>query len=259
MGPEPAISEVEFKTSLKPKKSADIAVDSAADGVTWGFAEDAYEGDEFAGQDIDMSSIDRSTIDPNAFYYSDPRKALRVWKRSAETDAALEACAKLDKHGLLSCSGAETTQKIKNRMKELYGDDNDEDSFYDRTSKVNQLKSKLALQNENPETLESLELKRTHTLGEIERLQKVISKADKDAIQAVEEIDELDQFMSQVNSSIQSESITANRKSLNEFEAEVPKTMVSICSFINELATTKASAEISSDEAVPPRLFRPLH
>ncbi|KAL2917345.1 hypothetical protein HK105_203009 [Polyrhizophydium stewartii] len=274
MGPEQEQPEIAFKTTLAPTRPRAEPDPPEDTGVTWGFAEDAYEGDEFAGKDIDMSAIDIASIDPNAFYFADPRKALRVWfesrgdemafqyeeegpgamrtytarielpvetgmgtlsatgragrKRDAERNACLEACAKLDKLGVLRGSGAEAAERQKKRMRELYGeDDDDQDTFYDRTmTEGKKAKNKGSAQQDKVETFDSLTAKRAELVIEIEQLRERIQQAASSAQQpkdAEDGQDELDKFMSTVNKSIQSESTAADEKLLKQHEAEIAR------------------------------------
>lgn len=59
---------------------------SVRDEVSWGFGEEAYEGDEWVGKDLVLGSIDRSTIDPLSFYLKDPRKVLTDWMKARGED-----------------------------------------------------------------------------------------------------------------------------------------------------------------------------
>ncbi|KAI8904741.1 SMAD/FHA domain-containing protein [Gorgonomyces haynaldii] len=63
-GPEDPIEPVR-----KPKE----------EGIDWGFKEDAFDGDEWEGLDIEFGPIDRSEIPEDASYLQDPKKQLKQW------------------------------------------------------------------------------------------------------------------------------------------------------------------------------------
>lgn len=130
-GPE---DRTDIPTKPKPK-----AVEENLQ-VSWGFKEDAYEGDEWNGVDV-KSDVDRSLIPTDASYVQDPKKVLLKFiesngcdlqtsyqgekkvvechlsitgldgpvlakgsgkkKPAAEKDACLEMCFKLEKLGIL--------------------------------------------------------------------------------------------------------------------------------------------------------------
>ncbi|KAJ3195542.1 Kanadaptin [Irineochytrium annulatum] len=73
-GPE---AELEPATPVQVQMPQQRAVKPAEDKmeVTWGFAEDAKEDDDEDGIDLGQDLPD----DESAYYYKDPRKALRVW------------------------------------------------------------------------------------------------------------------------------------------------------------------------------------
>eukprot|EP00842_Homolaphlyctis_polyrhiza_P000349 jgi/Hompol1/1314/HPOL_005555-RA len=263
---KPVIRKQATAQSQQPKPE----MDKIRDEVTWGFAEDAHEGDELNGE-VDFSSINRSEIDSEAYYNSDPRKALRVWfdargidmtfnteqeghgvtrgfvsridipietsmgalfgvgrgsrKRDAERDACLEACYKLDKCGLLRGSVAETSIRQKKRAKDIYGgDDMDDDSYYDRTEQMNRDERKMHAQENKPETYESLSQKRADVTVQIQALRDQISRSSADTTSANDnDDDELDKFMSLVNSNIRSESSAADAKKLADLEKEAAR------------------------------------
>ncbi|KAI8928068.1 hypothetical protein BC831DRAFT_450285 [Entophlyctis helioformis] len=275
---EPEVDDAELRARVasaaaKRKNAKAAASDSASEPqpseeVTWGFREDAYDGDEFAGRDVDISKVDRASIDADAYYYADPRKALRVWfeargydmefqteeeghgvtrgfmarielpvdtgmgtvyavghssrKKDAERDAALEACVKLDRLGMLRGGVAEVAGKQKKRLKDIYGDDgDDQDTFYDRTSHRG---GKRAGDQGKVENYESLTARRAEVVKEMESLQAQIKTAEQALTsQAADEDDELDQFMSQVKSSIQTESTGALAKQLKDLQAEMDR------------------------------------
>ncbi|CAG8536218.1 2112_t:CDS:10 [Paraglomus brasilianum] len=157
--PAPAVQEPEKKieTSAPRGYLPKSAIEST--GVTWGFGEDAEEDDSESTEQL-TSPWQR---DETAYYYKDPKKALRNWlenrgfplefeyeeegpihqrnftarvrladvedsygqlygigtstkKREAERIAAVDACEKLDKYGILrSGRDADAAKKTKKR------------------------------------------------------------------------------------------------------------------------------------------------
>jgi hypothetical protein len=124
--------------------------------------------------------IDRSTIDPNELYYEDPKSMLKLFLRNneaemkvsftgskgsissqievyglkgplfasgkgktnalAEKDACLEACAKLDRLGILQNTTEAESESFR-KMQELLKE-NEDDGYLDRTCKLDCLYSK---------------------------------------------------------------------------------------------------------------------
>ncbi|TPX63603.1 hypothetical protein SpCBS45565_g06503 [Spizellomyces sp. 'palustris'] len=245
-------------------------VPAESTGVTWGFGEDAAEEDQPV--EYDLPEDDNTAVDENAYYYADPRKALRLWleargydmefrveeeghgrdrgyvarielpvevgygaalqgvghgrrKKEAENDAALDACIKLDKRGVLRSNRAEQAEAERNRMKMLLGDeDESEDSFYDRTKRSE--KSKTLPKKSAPakaETYESLIKKRDDVLAEIADIQRQVeadaeSKADGDADQ-----DELDQVMLALHSKEASQAKETLKRKIPPLQKEVER------------------------------------
>jgi pSer/pThr/pTyr-binding forkhead associated (FHA) protein len=63
------------------------------DEISWGMGgQDAFEGDEWAGKDLVLGMVDRSTIEEDAYYLKDPRKALTLWleNKGAELEIAIQ-------------------------------------------------------------------------------------------------------------------------------------------------------------------------
>ncbi|CAG8572262.1 5347_t:CDS:10 [Paraglomus occultum] len=158
--PAPAVQESGKKvgTSIPRAYLPKSAIEST--GVTWGFGEDAEEDDSESAEQL-TGTWQR---DETAYYYKDPKKALRNWlenrgfslefeyeeegpvhqrnftarvrlpdvedsygqlygigtstkKREAERMAAVDACEKLDKYGILrSGRDAEAAKKTKTRQ-----------------------------------------------------------------------------------------------------------------------------------------------
>jgi hypothetical protein len=139
--------------------------------MSWGFKQDAYEGDEWGGVDV-KSSIDRSLISPEQAYCSDPKKALALFvenngaesstsypkeeggmvtarieitglqgplfatgmgrrKGQAEKDACLEACYKLDLLGILYEQRGSATDRVKRLREEI--EEDEQDNYLDKT------------------------------------------------------------------------------------------------------------------------------
>ena len=195
----------------------------ARDEVTWGFSQDAYEGDEFEGIRVDAKDLEDISIDQDAYYVADPRKSLRVWfesrgeelafrfeeegygqnkvyvarinvpvqtqmgsvfgtgkgarKKEAERNACLDCCAKLDKLGILRGSVADSENKQKRRLKDLYGDDGD-DAFFDRT-KDQHKKQQFGAQEQKTDNFESLTEKKKSILTQIASLEAQIASNSK--------------------------------------------------------------------------------
>ncbi|CAG8454171.1 10534_t:CDS:10 [Acaulospora colombiana] len=201
-------------------------------GVTWGFAEDAEDESE-----ISISAAKESwKRDENAYYYKDPKKALRNWlenrgyemefeseqegpghartftSRDADRQAAIDACEKLDMLGILRASQDEALAR-KKRLKHLLGDDADDeenDSFYDRTGQADRVKSRKSLQaTQKVETYESLIKQREELALRIEEIRNKISTikmtvSEKSFVSRVE--DELENFMNSIEDEIKNES-----------------------------------------------------
>ncbi|KND01312.1 uncharacterized protein SPPG_03122 [Spizellomyces punctatus DAOM BR117] len=257
----------EIKRAPVPRKQL---AQAESTGVTWGFGEDASEEDQPV--EYDLPENDNTAVDENAYYYADPRKALRLWleargydmefrveeeghgrdrgyvarielpvevgygaalqgvghgrrKKEAENDAALDACIKLDKRGVLRSNRAEQAEAERNRMKALLGDeDESEDSFYDRTKRTG--KSKTLPKKSAPakaETYESLLKKRDAVLADIADIQRQVeadaeSKADGDADQ-----DELDQVMLALHSKEASQAKETLKRKIPPLQKEVER------------------------------------
>ncbi|KAJ3324311.1 Kanadaptin [Boothiomyces sp. JEL0866] len=232
--------------------------------VTWGFKDDAYEGDEWGANSIHLEPIDRSLIDDNAYYYKDPKKSLKVFldnndaemeityiedeeddepmkyiakleitglqgpfeasgrgkkKGSAERDACLEACAKLDRMGILKEKAVveSAAEKIK-RLKEVYGDDEEDEDLYDRTQD-----SKKGNKNQIL-TAESLTEKK-HTLElSIEKLEKELRHTDVGKATENDSEDELDKYMNEINVKMSVETKTKLEKDLKNLQLELQNT-----------------------------------
>jgi pSer/pThr/pTyr-binding forkhead associated (FHA) protein len=58
-------------------------------GISWGFRQDAYVGDEWEGKDLQLGAIDRSTIPNDAFYLKDPRSVLKSWLEGRGEELAI--------------------------------------------------------------------------------------------------------------------------------------------------------------------------
>ncbi len=72
--------------------------------ATWGFATEAYEGDEWEGKDLVLGAIDRSSIDPDAYYLKEPKKALVLWVENRGEDPIVPMFTDPeDEEGLVTC------------------------------------------------------------------------------------------------------------------------------------------------------------
>ncbi|KAJ3300232.1 Kanadaptin [Borealophlyctis nickersoniae] len=147
-------------------------------------------------------------------------------KKVAENEAALDACLKLDRKGLLRTSGSEVRKAEKERLRKLLGEDDDDgDSFYDRTDR-NSRKPKKGAADQKPETYESLMRKKNDISLQIEDVHQELRQAEAVAASADGSTgeDELDQFMSKVQSSIQAGDIDAIRRRLPPLEKALART-----------------------------------
>lgn len=201
--------------------------------VSWGFKEDAYEGDEWSGIDV-ASDVERSTIPEDAYYREDPKKALAVFldnngvestvtysskgkesiatlvivglkgplsatgrgkkKGAAEIDAALEACYKLEKLDILRLQGGSLAARTKRLRAEV--EEEELDNYLDRTNK------KVRAVESSVETFASLTKKREAKVLDIEELQSNLLTAGKAAI-LEEEDDELEAYMNHINDKVE--------------------------------------------------------
>ncbi|KAJ3086969.1 Kanadaptin [Quaeritorhiza haematococci] len=260
-------------------------------GVTWGFGEDATEDDTELPDDADEDTPDApsnfSSLNPeetrDAYYYKDPKKALRTWfeiqggepeyeveeeghgrnreyvakvelpietsvggvlhgigrgskKKDAEREAALDACIKLDKRGILRGGKDAVKEAEKKRLKELLGDDDDDgDSFYDRTAtserKTRRKGQKSAAAStggsSTVETFDSLTKKKEDVLRDIaelqERIRVVEDEESKRASAAANKDggDELDSYMQQLQSKIKTQSKDGLKRKIQVLEKEL--------------------------------------
>lgn len=142
-------------------------------------------------------------------------------KKDAEREACLDACTKLDSRNLLTSTESILTEAEKRkRRNELFGDtEGDDDNFYDRTSNSSKKKgvATLAGRKEKPvtETLSTLTQKRDTARKELDALKAAISKLEEGKNLAVSKDDELDSFMSAMQSA-------AQEKELKQKRAQIP-------------------------------------
>ncbi|GES86813.1 kanadaptin [Rhizophagus clarus] len=251
LGPEE--SQPEPPESIQISKSISKPVEGNS-SVTWGFAEDAEDESEMNV----TATKELWKLDENAYYYKDPKKALRNWlenrgydmefeceqegpghsriftarirlpdvedaygpvyglgngskRKDAERQAAIDSCEKLDMLGLLRASQDEASAR-KKRMRELLGDDDnddDYDSFYDRTGQAERAKLR-KIQPQKVETYESLTRQREELTIKIKEIRSKISNAKEfeksSPIIAAE--DDLDSYMNTINKDLNSESVT---------------------------------------------------
>ncbi|KAJ3183511.1 Kanadaptin [Geranomyces variabilis] len=142
-------------------------------------------------------------------------------KRAAEVDAALDACIKLDKRGLLRSNRTEQALKERKRKKELFGDDdNADDSFYDRTSHAPKAKPK---GSSKAETHTSLIEKRDAVLAQIQEINRQIQQKDVEAAQHANEDDEMDEFMTELRQKEANQAKLALRRGLPPLEKEAAR------------------------------------
>ncbi|CAG8446679.1 14238_t:CDS:10 [Gigaspora rosea] len=238
LGPEEEQTQQTIKPPSKPAPETT--------GVTWGFAEDA----EDEGELVVAVAKESWKRDENAYYYKDPKKALRNWlefeseqegpghaqiytsriqlpevedaygpvygigtgskKRDADRQAAVDACEKLDMLGLLRGRQEEAAARKKRLQHLLDVEDDDEDSFYDRTGQKDRLKSKKS-QTQKVETFESLIKQREELMINIEEIRNKIHKATESETSKTITLndDDLDNYMDIIRNEIKDES-TAN-------------------------------------------------
>ncbi|ORY29422.1 hypothetical protein BCR33DRAFT_857692 [Rhizoclosmatium globosum] len=114
-------------------------------------------------------------------------------KKEAERNAALEACVKLDRRGILRSTASAHSSSSKRRAAQ----NDDDDSFFDRTERP----KKARVQSNVSETYESIVAKLNEKRTELESLDSDIASIDAPSASASEEIDELDQFVMGLESS----------------------------------------------------------
>ncbi|CAG8492183.1 2259_t:CDS:10 [Dentiscutata heterogama] len=243
LGPE----EEQTQQTIKPPPKPTLETT----GVTWGFAEDADD----EGEPLVAVAKESWKRDENAYYYKDPKKALRNWlenrgydmefeseqegpghartftsriqlpdvedaygpvygigtgskKRDADRQAAIDACEKLDMLGLLRGGQEEAGKKRLQHLLDV--EDDDDDSFYDRTGQKDRLKSKKP-QMQKVETYESLIKQREELMINIEEIRNKIHKAAESETSKTITLtdDDLDSYMDIIRNEIKDES-TAN-------------------------------------------------
>ncbi|CAG8741565.1 6408_t:CDS:10, partial [Funneliformis caledonium] len=205
--------------------------------------------------------------DEDAYYYKNPRKALRNWlenrgydldfeneqegpghsrtftarirlpdvedaygpvygtgsgskRKDAEKQASIDACEKLDMLGLLRASQDEASAR-KKRMRELIGDtdeDDDNDSYYDRTGQAERAKLRKIQQPQKVETYGSLTKQREELAIKIEETRNKISfaKEFEKLSPAVAAEDDLDSYMHSINNDLKGESAANLEATLQE-------------------------------------------
>ncbi|KAI8895207.1 hypothetical protein BC833DRAFT_602094 [Globomyces pollinis-pini] len=276
---DPLLDALKSNSTQSKKVRPQPVVDGEKLEVSWGFQDDAYEGDEWGGQlELAQSSIERSNINQSEYYFQDPKKALKIFlenngaemtvaysqatgldddedvilakleidglqgpfmatgkgkkKAKAERDACLEACAKLDKLGILRGTKQtyESTKDREKRLNEIFGDDDEPDSYLDRTQKDHSKQSESQI-----ETLDSLIEKRNDILNIIKEFDNEIQNHNQKQNNELDEVeDELDSFMNTVNSTLVTETI----KKLQEKKIEQIKELNRIEKLV-KLATPK--------------------
>ena len=131
----------------------------------------------------------------------------------------MDACSKLDSRNLLTSTESVLTEAEKRkRRNEIFGDtEGDDDNFYDRTSGSSKKKTLAGQRKERPavETLSTLTQKRDATRKELEALNAAISKLEEENTTGPAKDDELDSFMSEMQSA-------AQKKDLKEKRARIP-------------------------------------
>ncbi|RHZ68913.1 hypothetical protein Glove_292g39 [Diversispora epigaea] len=134
-------------------------------------------------------------------------------KRDAERQAAIDACEKLDMLGILRGAQDEILAR-KKRLKHLLGnnEDEDNDSFYDRTGQADRVKLKKSQQTpQKVETYESLTKQYDENVSQIDEIQIKLSnfkKSEKssDLQDEIQDEDALESYMKSINNEIKDES-----------------------------------------------------
>ncbi|KAJ3052047.1 Kanadaptin [Rhizophlyctis rosea] len=145
-------------------------------------------------------------------------------KKVAENEAALDACIKLDKKHLLRSAGSEVQSAVKTKIKKLFGEDeDDEDSFYDRTDRGSRSKAKTAPTQTQAESFETLTKKREEVVRHIQEINGKIDYVEDTAGGTTGGEDELDAYMQQIEQSKLGEKKTAYRRQLPPLEKELAR------------------------------------
>ncbi|KAJ3414859.1 Hypoxia up-regulated protein 1 [Chytridiales sp. JEL 0842] len=241
--PQPEVTEQQPHPTLQKKQLAGPPKPTGPEKaeVTWGFGDDAVDDSEMdvdVSQDLDPNAyyhkdprkalshwmnsrgvdleftfeeegsgvnkvyIAKVTLDVDAL---DPIVATGKGgrKKEAEREASLDACLKLDRRKLLRGSNAEKVAADLKRKKALFGDDDENDSFYDRTDESERRKKRKAeMEARNKaETYESLVAKLEAIRAEIVSVEESLSAIEeKTDIQNNDE-DDLDKFMNTLKDS----------------------------------------------------------
>jgi hypothetical protein len=148
-------------------------------------------------------------------------------KKDAEELACLDACIQLDSRGLMTDNLASDAAKRRKRMKELMGDSDDEDSYYDRTlDKKLAAKQEAAMKAEPPKTenLESLTQKQKELGMKIQDLERQIANLKRSESQSqVDDEDDLDAYMSSVNADLSTQKLELLSKEQQELQKELDR------------------------------------
>ncbi|ORX87433.1 hypothetical protein K493DRAFT_359887 [Basidiobolus meristosporus CBS 931.73] len=176
-------------------------------------------------------------------------------RKDAEKLAALDACIRLDRMGILRNSNESELAKRKNHMKELLGDDDsDDDSFFDRTGAAEKSKQKKAQKksSETVQTYESLCEKKSELQAKIDSLANKISEGivqtENLAKKAQAEEDDLDEYMASLDRDIKGSNISVLKRQLQGMEMEMQKLDKLI--EITKPTDIFASLSASTDKAV---------
>ncbi|CAG8523967.1 6357_t:CDS:10 [Ambispora gerdemannii] len=284
--------------SLNITKHTQKNVASINTGVTWGFSEDADVENE-VGEPVIAETWKRNE---NAYYYNDPKKALRSWldnrgydmefeieeegpihartftariqlpevedafgpvygigssakKRDAERRAAIDACEKLDMHGILRGGVEETAARKKRLRKLLDEDDDDKDSFYDRTD-ISERKKTRNPQKTVPqkvETYESLTNQKQELEIQIEELRRKISEADdEESKHKSANGDELDIYMNELQNNITGASTMELKASLQSLIKQSQRlTRLIEITKPPDILGTKSTSSIKTNSIIP--------
>lgn len=150
-------------------------------------------------------------------------------KKDAEREACLDACAKLDRRGLLRVTESTSSKKRKNEEDDL---DDSLDNFYDRAGTATKSKKRAVgaagKDNAKVETFESLSAKKDMLVMELGKVREDLEKArdvESTAQKAAGKEDDLDIYLAQVKT----QDLKLARQKLESREA----------SLIKELARTE--------------------
>ncbi|CAG8739628.1 13081_t:CDS:2, partial [Racocetra fulgida] len=198
LGPE----EPQTQQTIKPKLQSKPAPETTS--VTWGFAEDAEDESEVLVA-VAKESWKR---DENAYYYKDPKKALRNWLEEPDQRNGSSTFLSNIKQYL---SNNVCTFMLTAICSPFYRDA-DRQAAIDACEKLDMLGLLRAGQDEAVETYESLIKQREELLVSIEEIRNKIHQVAKSALTD----DDLDNYMDVIRNEIKDESTTNLENTLQD-------------------------------------------